>query len=298
MSVNFDFYRTFYYVGKYKNITAAAKALFVTQPTVTHAIQALERELNCSLFIRSQKGVSFTPEGAFFYRQIAVACETIFEAEQNLEAAKNLSEGLIAIGASETTLHHYLMPILADFRRNHPGIRLKLFNASTPAMLEEVLNGHMDFAVLVLNSGYCHDELLVTRLTDFQDIMIAGPEFSFLCGRTLSLKELSGLPLVSLEKNTLTRRHFENVFKDCDPLPEPDIELATTDLIVPVVENGLGIGLVPEPFARESLSGERVFRLTIKEPVPRREICLIQKKKTSPSIAGKAFIQYLLSDNR
>lgn len=40
MSVNFDFYRTFYYVGKYKNITAAAKALFVTQPTVTHAIQA------------------------------------------------------------------------------------------------------------------------------------------------------------------------------------------------------------------------------------------------------------------
>lgn len=114
MSVNFDFYRTFYYVGKYKNITAAAKALFVTQPTVTHAIQALERELNCSLFIRSQKGVSFTPEGAVFYRQIAAACETIFEAEQNLEAAKNLSEGLIAIGASETTLHHYLMPILAD----------------------------------------------------------------------------------------------------------------------------------------------------------------------------------------
>ena len=92
MSVNFDFYRTFYYVGKYKNITAAAKALFVTQPTVTHAIQALERELNCSLFIRSQKGVSFTPEGAVFYRQIAAACETIFEAEQNLEAAKNLSE--------------------------------------------------------------------------------------------------------------------------------------------------------------------------------------------------------------
>ena len=43
MSVNFDFYRTFYYVGKYKNITAAAKALFVTQPTVTHAIQTLER---------------------------------------------------------------------------------------------------------------------------------------------------------------------------------------------------------------------------------------------------------------
>ena len=45
LSMNFDFYRTFYYVGKYKSITAAAKALYVTQPSVTHAIQSLEHEL-------------------------------------------------------------------------------------------------------------------------------------------------------------------------------------------------------------------------------------------------------------
>lgn len=298
MSMNFDFYRTFYYVGKYKNITAAAKALFVTQPTVTHAIQTLEHELGCLLFIRSQKGVSFTPEGEIFYRQIAEACETIFEAEMNLEAARNLSEGFVAIGASETTLHHYLMPILADFRKNHPGIRLKLFNSNTPAMIEEILKGHIDFAVLVLNSSYRHDDLAITRLTDFQDIMVVGPEFSFLCHQTLSLKELSVYPLVSLEKNTMTRKHFENVFKNCQPAPEPDIELATTDLIIPVVENNLGIGLVPEPFALDSLAKGKIFKLKIKEQIPRREICLIQKKKTPPSLAGKAFIQYLLSDNQ
>ena len=298
MSINFDFYRTFYYVGKYKNITAAAKALFVTQPTVTHAIQTLERELGCSLFIRSQKGVAFTPEGKAFYRQVAAACETIFEAEASLEAAKNLSTGFVAIGASETTLHHYLMPILSDFRKNHPDIRLKLFNSSTPAMIDEILKGHIDFAVLVLNRDYRHGDLVITRLADFQDLMIAGPEFSFLCHRTLSLKELSAYPLISLEKNTLTRQHFEKVFKVCRPFPEPDIELATTDLIVPVVENNLGIGFVPEPFALDALAKGKIFEVKIKEQIPRREICLIQKKKTSPSLAGKAFIQYLLSDNQ
>lgn len=86
--MNFDFYRTFYYVGKYQSITAAAKALYVTQPTVTHAIQSLERELGCSLFIRSQKGVRFTPEGEKFYTAVAAACETIFQAEARLEASK------------------------------------------------------------------------------------------------------------------------------------------------------------------------------------------------------------------
>lgn len=296
--MNFDFYRTFYYVGKYQNITAAAKALYVTQPSVTHAIRSLERELGCSLFIRSQKGVRFTPEGEKFYASIASACETIFQAEASLEAAKNFSEGLITIGASETTLHHYLIPILADFRKDHPGIRLKLFNSNTPEMLQEILSGHIDFAVLVLNRGYKHEDLSVTPLTDFQDIMIAGKTFSGLDGRTVTLKELTNYPLVSMEKGTLTRQFFDDFFHSSNLSPEPDIELATSDLIVPVIRSGLGIGMVPEPFAEESLSRGEIFRLTLGKNIPRREICLIKKKKASLSLIGEAFIQYLLSDNR
>lgn len=296
--MNFDFYRTFYYVGKYQSITAAAKALYVTQPSVTHAIQSLERELGCSLFVRSQKGVRFTPEGKKFYTSIAAACETIFQAEASLEAAKNLSEGIIAIGASETTLHHYLIPILADFRKKHPGIRMKLFNSSTPEMLQEILNGHIDFAVLVINNNYKHEDLSVTHLTDFQDIMIAGQTFSDLYGRTISLKELMDYPLVSMEKGTMTRQFFDQFFRDNNLSPEPDIELATTDLIVPVITGGLGIGMVPEPFAREALAQGQIFNLALKEKIPHREICLIKKKKASLSLIGEAFIQYLLSDNR
>lgn len=296
--MNFDFYRTFYYVGKYQNITAAAKALYVTQPSVTHAIRSLERELGCSLFIRSQKGVRFTPEGEKFYASIATACETIFQAEASLEAAKNFSEGLIAIGASETTLHHYLIPILTDFRKDHPGIRLKLFNSNTPEMLQEILSGHIDFAVLVLNKGYKHEDLSVTSLTDFQDIMIAGKAFSELDGRTVTLKELMNYPLVSMEKGTLTRQFFNDFFHSSNLAPEPDIELATSDLIVPVIRSGLGIGMVPEPFAEDALSRGEIFRLTLEKNIPRREICLIKKKKASLSLIGEAFIQYLLSDNR
>lgn len=296
--MNFDFYRTFYYVGKYQSITAAAKALYVTQPSVTHAIQSLEQELGCPLFIRSQKGVRFTPEGEKFYASVATACETIFQAEASLEAAKNLSEGLVAIGASETTLHHYLIPILADFRKKHPGIRLKLFNSSTPEMLREILNGDIDFAVLVVSKEYQHEDLSVTHLTDFQDIMIAGRTFSDLSGRTVALKELMEYPLVSMEKGTMTRQFFDQFFHDNQLSPEPDIELATTDLIVPVIAGGLGIGMVPEPFAKEALSQGQIFTINLKEEIPHREICLIKKKKASLSLIGEAFIQYLLSDNR
>jgi len=111
MSVSFDSYKTFYYVARLGSFTEAAKALYVTQPTVTHAIQMLEQELDCVLFQRSRKGVSLTPEAAMLYEHVRAACEHIFEAESALKAKKKLLEGQVRIGASETTLHFFLLPL-------------------------------------------------------------------------------------------------------------------------------------------------------------------------------------------
>lgn len=63
MNTNFENYKTFYFVAKYGNITAAAEALYSEQPNVTRAIKNLERDLGCVLFTRSNKGVTLTPEG-------------------------------------------------------------------------------------------------------------------------------------------------------------------------------------------------------------------------------------------
>lgn len=295
-AMNFDLYRTFYYVGKYQSITAASKALFVTQPSVTHAIQLLEQELNCTLFIRSQKGVRFTPEGEQFYQAVSKACETIFQAERALEASKTLSEGRITIGASETTLHHYLMPYLVAFKKKHPNIRLKLYNANTPEMLKELNDETIDFAVLVLEKDYRDDALSITHLTDFEDIFIANDDFEALKGPSVSLQTLADYPLITMERTTMTR-HFLDEFFLSHGLPlEPDIELATTDLIVPMVRGGLGIGIVPDVFAKKAMASGEVFRIHLNEPLPRRDICLIKKKKASLSLASEAFITYLLSD--
>lgn len=65
MSVSFDAYKVFYYVAKHKNITNAANALYLTQPTVSHTVAGLEKALGCQLFIRSKKGVQLTPGGPF-----------------------------------------------------------------------------------------------------------------------------------------------------------------------------------------------------------------------------------------
>lgn len=293
MSVNFEFYRTFYYTAKYGSISAAAKALYVTQPTVTHAIQSMERELGCTLFIRNPRGVAMTPEARMLYRHISIACEHIFEAEELLISTRKMQKGSIAIGATETTLHHYLLPYLTRFRQEYPDIRLKISNSTTPATFQALRSELLDLAVLVMPPGHREKDCLVTPLTSFSDKLIAGRVYAALQGRKLSLKELTQYPLIAMEKGTITRQIFDDFFLSHGLVLEPDIELATSDLIAPMVESGLGIGFVPEAFARERLLDGTIVELWLNEPIPMREICLVAKKDHIQTIAAKAFLQLL-----
>ena len=66
MNSNFEYYKIFYYVAKYGNLTRAANVMRTSQPAITRTIHNLENELGCRLFIRSKKGVELTPEGKMF----------------------------------------------------------------------------------------------------------------------------------------------------------------------------------------------------------------------------------------
>ena len=63
MYVDWEYYKIFYYVAKYQNLTKAARVLGNNQPNITHSMNRLESQLNCVLFIRSNRGVTLTPEG-------------------------------------------------------------------------------------------------------------------------------------------------------------------------------------------------------------------------------------------
>lgn len=293
MSVSFDYYRIFYYVGKTGSITAAARALFLTQPTISHAIQNLEKELGCTLFLRTKKGVIMTPEAKQFYSHISIACEQIMKGEEKLQAALQLSKGSVTIGATETVLHFHLIPWLKQYRALHPGIKLKIANSSTPATLQALKQGILDFAILVMdmNSSY-GEEFTITRLDDFHDIFVAGTEYAFLAENPVSLKELTGYPLICMEKNTCTRNFLDNLLSECQINWEPDIELATSDLIMPMVTQNFGIGFTPEYFAGEAFQQHRIVKLQITEQIPSRSICLVCTQAPR-SAAGEAFIRMI-----
>ena len=78
MEINYDYYRIFYYVAKYKSFTQAANILMNNQPNITRSMNNLENQLGCRLFIRSNRGVTLTREGEKLYKHVTIAYQHCF----------------------------------------------------------------------------------------------------------------------------------------------------------------------------------------------------------------------------
>lgn len=289
MNVNFEYYKIFYYVAKYRNFTRAARVLGNSQPNITRAMNCLEQQVQSTLFIRTNRGVQLTSEGEKLYNYISAAMAQIFAAEEALSESDGLLYGNIVIGTSETALNIFLVDQLKSFHQKHPGIRLKIYNYSTPQALEAVRSGKVDFAVVstpVETAG----PLKVTSLASFQDILVGGRTFEHLTGRAVSLSELKEYSLMGLGRETMTYKFYNRFFMTHGQEFAPDIEVATTDQILLMVKSELGLAFVPEPMTRESLNKEEIVTIQLQEEIPMREICLVYDYQHPLNSSARQFV--------
>ena len=126
-----------------------------------------------------------------------------------------------------------------------------------------------------------------------QDIFVAGPRFSHMQDRIYTPEELAKLPVIMLEHGTSTRRYVDSFFAQRGITLEPELELATSDLIVKLAARGMGIGCVVEGFAQRSIDNDILFPLQLKEPIPPRRMLLAIHKKLPVSAAARRFLEIL-----
>ena len=283
--MNYDYYRIFYYVARRRSFTGAAEALGSSQPNVTRCMNNLEFELGCKLFERSNRGVKLTPEGAALYERVRAAQQQLEAAERELEQRKCLERGEISVGASETALHLALLPALKKFRRSHPQIRVRVANYSTPQAVAALRRGEVELALATTPTG-AEPPLSETALSCFQEILVGGPLYAELAGRTLSLGDLRDYPLVCLGRGTMTFEFYDMLFLRQGLDLRPDVEAATMDQVLPMVRADLGLGFIPEAFAREALESQEVFRIELAEPIPPRRVCLVEDQERTLSMAA------------
>lgn len=286
--MNYEYYKIFYHVGKQKNITRAAAELYSSQPAVTRAIQKLEAELGCPLFIRTKSGVEFTHEGQKLYDYVKIACQQLTKAEEEIGQSSVLQGSTIYIGATVTALHCFLFGFLDTFHEKYPEVKFKIKTGSSDAVIGNLKDGEVDLA-FVTTPCPASKGLRMTTIRSFGDILIAGRRFEELRNRTLTYEDLRSYPFICLLKDMQLRRFIDDMFAAHRVNITPDIESDSADLIVPMVSHNLGLAFVPEGFTQDALQQGDIFQVKFASPLPQRFVCLITDPSHPQTSASHAF---------
>ncbi len=295
MTINYDYYRIFYAVAQCRSFTRAAEVLKNNQPNITRCMKNLEQELGCKLFHRSNRGITLTPEGQRLYRRVAAAVEEIQLGEEEIRQDGSLESGTLSISASEAALHMVLLDKLSAFRIQYPGVHLRITNETTPQSIERLRNGESDFAVITAPQ-LTDRGLQQTELLRFREVPVCGPAYSEVAARRCTLADLARYPLVCIGQDTSTYAFYQSFFTSNGVTFRVDVEAATMDQILPMIEHGLGVGFYPEQLVAPKIAQGELFCIPLEVAVPERSITLVEDTSRPRSTAMKALRRMMLCE--
>ncbi len=287
MDITYDYYRIFYYVAKYGSFSRTAEVLLKGQPNITKTINNLEAQLGCKLFVRSNRGVTLTPEGEKLFQHTEIAFENLYKAEQEIVSERCLDGGLISIATTEIGLYGSLLSALTEFKKDYPNVKIRLTNFNSPQSLEAVKNGIADFAVVTLHER-ADNVFRATKICDFRE---------FLCckkGYAYDRSNIFASPYISINRNSDTYKFYQQFLLTSDIYKEPDIEVATADQVLPLIKSGMGIGFVSEFLAKEMLIAGEIEEIALEVSPQLRSIYFVEDKSKSLSLAARKLKEYLL----
>ncbi|MGV4795509.1 LysR family transcriptional regulator [Rhizobium sp. F40D2] len=235
--------KTFLAVIRHENLTRAAAEVNLAQSSLSDQIQALEEELGVELFLRSRQGVAPTPAGVALKAYAEEILALNDEAKAAVYAAAGRSEQSIILGTLETIAAERLAPWLSLFRRQNPGLGLKLKIGGSGELRAQLHHGSIDVA-FTFDRGE-QDERFATRRISIESlVLIAGSDLQ--APSFESLTALSTAPFVATETGCVYRYLFDTAFAEAGVTAPPIVtEADSIATIIRLVASGAGYGLVP-----------------------------------------------------
>jgi DNA-binding transcriptional LysR family regulator len=290
---NYEHYKIFCKIVECQSISRAANQLYVSQPAVSLAIKQLENTLNVKLFFRTQRGVTMTTEGKMLYNYVKQGCNIIGVGEEKLKELSALQAGEINIGASDMTLRFFLLPFIEKFHKDFPLVKIKITNAPTPETLQHLKEGRIDFGAVSEPINLNNSNFRFKSVKTVRDILVARENLAELKKKEIFvIKEFQKYPFIMLEKGTSTRQYIENYFKENNVDINPEIELATSDLVIEFIRRGMGIGFILEDFVTEDLANGRLHKINLTPELQPRQFYIVTHSHIPLTSASKKLIEY------
>lgn len=270
---------------EYGSFTKAAESLNYTQSGISRMISDLETEWSVSLLERGRAGVSLTSDGLKLLPQIKRICNEHEILITQVEDLHGIQSGMIRIGTFSSVATHWLPNMIKNFKKDYPKIDFELLLGDYTEIESWIIEGRVDFGFLRLPTK----ANLETIFLEQDRLLVVIPQDHPLADyEKFPINELLNSPFMLLEKGA--KAEISEIFEKHHISPQ--IHFTTWDdyAIMSMVENGLGISILPE------LILQRIpYKIIAKElEVPSfRNIGVAMREQGLLSLAANRFLEYL-----
>lgn len=284
--------RAFCQTARSGSISKAAERLFLSQPSVSLQIQALERELNTTLFERRGPTIRLTPEGEILAEMAQPLVEGIDSLAETFSAVRGeVGTGALNIAAGESTILYILPEPVSTFADQHPEISLKLHNVTGKDGLAMLRADDADFAVGSMRE--IPDDINYYPIFTYNPVLITSLDHPLAQKKNITLSDISPHGLILPPRHLTTWRIVELVFQQYNTDYHVAMEAGGWQIIKTYVELGLGISIVTDICIKgtEKLAVHRLDRY-----FPKRSYGIVMRRSKFLSPQAKRFLKILDPD--
>ncbi len=278
--------KIFIMVADLGNMTAAAKSLFIAQPTVSQAITELEDYYGIKLFDRLSKRLFITEKGKQLLSYARHVTALVNEMDQVLKNPDK--SGMIKIGAS-LTLGACLLPKLVNaFAKQYPLLQVRVITKNTHEIEELIMQNAIDFAVI---EGVIHTpDIITTAFMDDELLLACGRDYPLYNKESVSMAELGNLHFIVREQGSGTRELFENIMALHEINWQLTWECSGSDVLKSAAINGVGVAVISRRLIENEIKTGELRSIKVDGIEFKRKFSIIHHKNKYLSAAMKAFI--------
>jgi LysR family transcriptional regulator, low CO2-responsive transcriptional regulator len=283
--------RAFVTVVKLGTLTRAAEALFLSQPTISLQLQALERELGVTLVERRRRRINLTNAGEALYelaRPLVEGWETL---DRDFQArVQGLQGGRLTIAAGTSTIQYLLPELVRRYRERFPAVQLQLANVTGKDGLALLRADQADFAVGSMLD--VPNDIAWAPVHHYDPMLIMPKDHPLAAREKIALEDLSPYGLILPPQRLSTYRLVDLMFQQRQVPYQVALEVGGWDVIKEYVAMGLGISIVTGICITEADHSRLAVR-NMKQYFPQRSYGVVMRKGKFLSAEARAFIDLI-----
>jgi DNA-binding transcriptional LysR family regulator len=279
-------------VARNQKLGRAASELFITQPALTARIQRLEEELGVPLFLRTPTGMRLTDPGKALLPYAVRALDALAEGRRLVNEVARGGAGQLSLGAAPAVSTYVLPALLKRFAIANPNVRLTVRTGHSEEILGMVLADEVELGVV---RSLRHPAIQSTPVYEETLVLVVDAEHPFAARGEISVEELSGAQLILFDRASSYHDLTAAFLREAGVTPRGVMELDNIDATKKMVEQGLGVALLPQSAVAAELEGGtlRAVRIADAERVRRQIVVIRRRDAGEPTGLVAAFMDTL-----